>query len=113
MFTVREGRQIIEGREEEAETRLIGAGYWYRAFGIVNANLAVDYTSSDSAGILAALVEAFTRLPSVALATACQTEDCTWHMWRNALMEARESHLVPRQMRSCSRELPGLHRQPS
>lgn len=38
-----------------------------RSFGIINANLAVDYTAS---------------------------EDCTWHMWRNALMEVSTVNLV-------------------
>ncbi|CAE7227603.1 FKBP65 [Symbiodinium sp. KB8] len=51
-------RQLIECAEHPAN----------RAFGIVNANLAVDYTSSDS--------------------------DCTWHMWRNALMEVSTVNLV-------------------
>ena len=78
---------MIEGREEdrsEAATPFIATGYFCRAFGIVNANLAVDYTSSDSAGILAALL-----IPTTAAVSFGQTEDCTWHMWRNALMEAR------------------------
>ena len=41
--------------------------YHLRSFGIINANLAVDYTAS---------------------------EDCTWHMWRNALMEVSTVNLV-------------------
>ena len=42
-----------------------------RSFGIINANLAVDYTAS---------------------------EDCTWHMWRNALMEVSTVNLVRGQL---------------
>ncbi|CAJ1348510.1 unnamed protein product [Effrenium voratum] len=50
-------RQLIEAAEHSAN----------RNFGIINANLAVDYTSA---------------------------EDCTWHMWRNALMEVSTVNLV-------------------
>jgi len=50
-------RTLIESAEHPAN----------RSFGIINANLAVDYTAS---------------------------EDCTWHMWRNALMEVSTVNLV-------------------
>ncbi|CAK9089493.1 Peptidylprolyl isomerase [Durusdinium trenchii] len=51
-------RTLIESAEHPAN----------RAFGIINANLAVDYTANDA--------------------------DCTWHMWRNALMEVSTVNLV-------------------
>lgn len=51
-------RTLIESAEHPAN----------RSFGIINANLAVDYTATDA--------------------------DCTWHMWRNALMEVSTVNLV-------------------